>query len=162
AGSVGSVQQALYYAQGNPGPDRVLIGHGDFVVPDGGLVYDSPNRVEIRGISPTETRLLQANQTTDVEDALKVSDSASGEPVVADLQVVIGEPPSLSLQMNVGLHMGLNSRVENVALRVAPGAMDVTGIDLDGQTSLSRIDLDLGYGFNRTWAVRLRSGAVVT
>src|SRR4029453_2666177 len=94
---------------------------GGFVVPSGGLVYNSPNRVEIRGIAPSATRLLQANETSNQEIALTVSDSAAGDSVVGDLQIVVGQASFAAFDADIGLRMGQNARVENVAVRAAPG-----------------------------------------
>ena len=165
SGSVASVQDALWGAAGNPGPDRVLIGHGDFVVPSGGLVYDSPNRVEIRGISGTETRLLQANETPSTENALRVSDSASGESVIADLGIVVGQknPSGPGFIDNAALMLGQNTLVEDVVVRAAPGVGRARGLVLEGQTTVTGVDVDLGFGPNGTVALAAEDpGAVVT
>ena len=147
-----------------PRPGSCCSGR-DFVVPPGGLSYNDLARVEIRGVSTTQTRLIQANQTPSAETALDVSDSASGDSVVADMTIVVGQRDPLASGggVNIGLRMGQNARVEDLAMRVAPGVNDAEGIRLEGQATVTGLDLDLGVQAINLLGIRVTgAGAVVT
>jgi hypothetical protein len=140
------IQAALNQAQTHSGPDRVLIASGDFAVATGGFTYSDNDPVEIRGAGQRATVLRQANPTpAGQETALRVTQVGStGRSLVAELGLVVGDQTTGLGGANEALAIGKG--VDATDIRVtASGAARPRGVNLGGDATLRRADIDLGY-----------------
>lgn len=152
-----SVREALQRAEAISGPDRVLIGHGDFVAPSGGWSYNAADPVEIRGFGPGETVLRQASPTAGHEDLLRVTHSGLGRTLVTQLGFVVGEAATIT-RSNAALVLGRASDASDLAVELAPGADVSTGIEMTGDTTLRDSDFAMASS-DITIAVRIEDTA---
>jgi hypothetical protein len=146
-----NIGDALHQAELASGPDRVLIGHGDFVAPSGGWSYSAADPIEIRGFGPAETVLRQSSPTPSADDVLHVTPTGLGRSLVTQLGFAVGETdPLCGCGINRALVLGSATDATDLAFGLAPGASQATGVQLASDTTLRESTFAMAADFGST------------